>query len=335
MPEIGVGVMIFAGMEHMWLTIIRRLKGSSSSQEEVDLPMQQEAERIWKAAGRYKDQAFQPDVDAGWARFKNRMQEEKEGRRTKIRFLPLASAAAGLLLLTAFAVWRFETRRLAPEWTVWSAQKTPLEKMLLPDGSAVWLNRNSELRFVANFGNKGPRKLFLRGEAFFEVTPVPGRPFIVQTDQAQVEVLGTRFNLRAYPKDQATEVEVERGKVALLDPQSGQRLILEKNMRGWVHPGTGNGTAPVSLPETQLWRTGVLACRGLTLGRIKTLLEQHHVATVEFSDLRLANCRVTGTIQTGQIESSLGLLCQAAGLTFHPTEAGGNTFRISGVPCKE
>ena len=70
MPEIGVGVMIFAGMEHMWLTIIRRLKGSSSSQEEVDLPMQQEAERIWKAAGTYKDQAFKPDVEAGWARFK-------------------------------------------------------------------------------------------------------------------------------------------------------------------------------------------------------------------------------------------------------------------------
>lgn len=335
MPEIGVGVMIFAGMEHMWLTIIRRLKGSSSSQEDADFPLQQEAERIWKAAGSYKDQAFQPDVEAGWARFKDRMQEDKTGRRTRIRFLPLASAAAGLLLLTAFAVWRFDALRPAPEWTVLSAQEMPLEKVPLPDGSAVWLNRNSQLRFVTDLGKKGPRKLYLRGEAFFEVASVQGRPFTVQTAQAQVEVLGTRFNLRAYPTDNATEVEVEHGKVALMDPRTGQRLILGKNMRGWVRPGVDNGSAPVSLPEAQFWRTGVLTCRGTTLGRIKTLLEQHDFATVEFSDLRLANCRVTGAIQTRQIESSLSLLCQAAGLTLRSAEDGGNTFRISGVPCKE
>ncbi|MBK7475529.1 MAG: FecR domain-containing protein [Haliscomenobacter sp.] len=337
MPEIGVGVMIFASMEHMWLTIIRRLKGSSSSREGAQTPLELEAERLWKAAGSYKEQAFQPDVAAGWARFKESMEAEKETGRLRqganVRFLRLASAAAGLLLLIAFAVWRFAAPSQAPEWTLLSAQEAPLEKVLLPDGSEVWLNRNSQLRYRTDLGEKKPRELFLRGEAFFEVAPIQGRPFTVQTAHAQVAVLGTRFNLRAYPKDKATEVEVEHGKVALLDHQSGQRLILGKNMRGWVRPGQGNGSAPVSLPEAQLWRTGVLTCRGTTLGRIKTLLEQQELANVEFSDLRLANCRVTGAIQARQIESSLGLLCQAAGLSLRAVE--GNTFQISGVPCKE
>ncbi len=339
MPEIGVGLMIFAGMEHIWLTIIRRLKGSPSSREDAAGPFYDDAERIWKAAGRYKEQAFQPDVDAGWARFKDRLAEEKEAvrfrKKAKLRFLRNASVAAGFLLLTAVSVWRFAVPPQAQKWAQLSAQEAPLEKRILPDGSAVWLNRNSQLRYPASFGKKGPRKLFLRGEAFFEVVHIPGRPFTVQTTLAQVEVLGTRFNLRAYPEDQATEVEVEQGKVALTGHQSGQRLVLLKNMRGWVRLGNDSGSASVSLPEAQVWRTGTLACRGTDLGRIKTLLEQYGLAAIEFSDPRLANCRVTGNIQTMEMESTLALMCQAAGLTLRSAGGESNTFRISGVPCKD
>src|SRR5660398_29209 len=73
--------------------------------------------------------------------------------------------------------------------------------MVLPDSSLVFLNSGSEITFNNNF-KKGERQVSLVGEAYFSVTKDPENPFRIKTSEIEVEVLGTEFNLKAYPDEQ-------------------------------------------------------------------------------------------------------------------------------------
>ncbi len=95
---------------------------------------------------------------------------------------------------------------------------TPLggeSKILLPDGSVAWLNAKSELKYSISFG-KNDRKLYLSGEAYFEVSKNKELPFIVSTEDMEVTATGTVFNVRAYLEDDQTEVQLIEGGVDVL-----------------------------------------------------------------------------------------------------------------------
>ena len=91
------------------------------------------------------------------------------------------------------------------------ASKTQIQ---LPDGSTVWLNASSNLTYDKDFG-KDLREVNLVGEAFFNVTKDPAHPFIIHTKVIDVKVLGTEFNVRAYPNDSYTETSLIRGRVEI------------------------------------------------------------------------------------------------------------------------
>ncbi len=95
---------------------------------------------------------------------------------------------------------------------VFSSNSQTLNEYVLPDGSVVTLNSNSELKFPKHFKDN-VREVTLVGEAFFNVKPNPEKPFIIYAGNAQVKVLGTSFNVCAYPKTETVEVVVTTGKV--------------------------------------------------------------------------------------------------------------------------
>ena len=83
-------------------------------------------------------------------------------------------------------------------------------RLVLPDGSRVWLNAESSLSYPGSFGGRERREVTLQGEAYFEVAPDSLHPFVVETAALQTQVLGTSFNVRAYsPED--TRVTLLRG----------------------------------------------------------------------------------------------------------------------------
>lgn len=98
------------------------------------------------------------------------------------------------------------------------------KKLFLSDNTEVFLNSDSEIRFPVKFG-KGKRDVFLRGEAFFVVTKDASRPFVVNAnDKMSVEVLGTQFNLQAYPDDAFVETTLNEGAVRVFNGKQGVRL---------------------------------------------------------------------------------------------------------------
>src|SRR5690606_37784645 len=106
----------------------------------------------------------------------------------------------------------------------------------LSDGTQVHLNAGSSIKYPITFLPKEQRQVFLTGEAFFEVAHDPNVPFIVNTQQLDVKVYGTTFNITNYPEDESSEVVLLEGSVSLMDEGSvgvaRDEVFLEPGFKG-------------------------------------------------------------------------------------------------------
>lgn len=134
-------------------------------------------------------------------------------------------------------------------------------QVVLPDGSKVWLNAASSLRFPTQFTGR-ERTVELTGEAYFEVAHQASMPFKVQVAPLQVEVIGTHFDIEAYPDEPERKVTLLQGAVkatagneqALLQP--GQQARLDGN-----GPGALRVVAPVYTEDVMAWKNGLFRFR--------------------------------------------------------------------------
>jgi len=105
-----------------------------------------------------------------------------------------------------------------------TTQRGTRQQIRLPDGTNVWLNANSKLKFPAEF-SKTVRSVTLTGEGYFEVAKDPAKPFTVRSRQQDVEVLGTQFNISAYDDEKSVKTTLIEGSVKLSDGKASKKLI--------------------------------------------------------------------------------------------------------------
>lgn len=118
----------------------------------------------------------------------------------------------------------------------------------LPDGTQVWLNAASSMKFPVSFKSSKQRKVELKGEAYFEVAHLKKQPFVVKTDRQEVEVLGTHFDVKSYPDEQHTKTTLLEGLVRL-----NKGVLLKPGQQGL---STGNSLAvrQVNVEEELDWK---------------------------------------------------------------------------------
>ena len=97
----------------------------------------------------------------------------------------------------------------------------------LPDGSKVWLNSGSSLKYDKQFG-KELREVVLSGEAFFDVVRNAEKPFIIHTTNMDIKVLGTRFNVKSYANDKQSEASLIHGSIEVFIKKEGLKKILSE-----------------------------------------------------------------------------------------------------------
>lgn len=164
-----------------------------------------------------------------------------------IAFLWTKIAAAILLplLISLGSYLYFSSKyKVASEEFVVMAESGHKTKILLPDGTHVWLNSDSWLSYSSDF-NQGNRIVKLKGEAFFDVTNNTGNCFIVETEKINIVVHGTAFNVSAYEDDATINVSLLRGRVRLESCYDNRLLtelkpnqsasVLKENMKWVVH----------------------------------------------------------------------------------------------------
>ena len=115
--------------------------------------------------------------------------------------------------------------------TVLLAAEGSIGKYTLPDGTRLWLNGGSTLTYNSDFDDSAERRVSIDGEAYFEVTRNPRRPFIVEMESMDVKVLGTSFSTRSYPYSGAEDVILLSGKVELNSPLLPDALIMRPDQK--------------------------------------------------------------------------------------------------------
>ena len=119
--------------------------------------------------------------------------------------------------LTVLDCKRMTATRLLPSSShhLISVPNTVVYNVILTDGTNVTINSGSSLKYQSNFLNNKNRKVYLKGEAFFDVTKNKNAPFIVTTKKLNIKVLGTKFNVSSYNNDKNTSVVLEEGSVSI------------------------------------------------------------------------------------------------------------------------
>lgn len=210
----------------------------------------------------------------------------------------------------------------------------PLSRYItLPDGSHVLLQANSKLDYPASFD--GPvREVTLQGEAFFDVAHNPSQPFIIHSGKIRTTVLGTAFNIKAWPNDQVVTVTVTRGKVKV-EKESNLLGILTPNQQ--ISFNTQNESSKQSLVDTTQvisWKKEEYVMDNFTLDEAITELQVRYGIIIKVVDSHPApaDCRFTTSFrQDESLEYVMNVICKLYGATWKQ-EAG--TIIIENARCK-
>ena len=176
--------------------------------------------------------------------------------------------------------------------------------LILPDSSKVWLNSGSTLKFNNDFRKK-KRELFLNGEAYFSVKKDVNRPFRVKTKDSEVEVLGTQFNLKAYPEEKEVCATLISGKIKFTNESKqtvlipDQKLVFNKETKE-----TQVYKLSDSYPEFE-WKDGRLVFRNESLKSLELKLERWFDVDISFADDDVQNRRFTGILERESILEAL------------------------------
>lgn len=210
------------------------------------------------------------------------------------RWYAVAASLAGLLAIATYFLIQSVTT------VTYRTAYGETQRVLLPDSSVVTLNGNSSVRFASEWK---AREVHLEGEAFFEVRKQPVGPrqkFLVHTQQLDVEVLGTTFNV-AQRRDH-TQVVLRSGKVRLNTP-AGEELLMEPGELAELSETQNNlRKRSVDITPHLAWRDQELIFRQTRLAEIARELEDTYGLDVTFADQSLAEKKLTGTFAADRLE---------------------------------
>lgn len=233
---------------------------------------------------------------------------EKDGRkpfRSKALKYCIAAAAAAALFLTGAATSELVTgKRLE---TVLMASSENISSYTLPDGSKVWLNKNSWLTYNQRFG-KRTRQVALKGEGYFEVNRDERRPFIVKMqNNLDIKVLGTTFNACNYPSLNKAEVILRSGSVQVSDNGRNEYVILKPNQKFTWNEGTAE-ISSVNAMNCCRWFEHRLVFDNVKLKDILENLSHKYQTEISLNVGNLADKHMSMTIRDESVEDILDIL---------------------------
>ena len=238
-------------------------------------------------------------------------------RHWRLRLARPAQMAVILLLLASVLGGVFYHTRPAPALT-YCVYRTPAgqpQRLRLADGSVVTLAPQSQLRYPAQFG-AGSREVYLEGEAFFEVSKDPKRPFRVHSGAWVTQVLGTKFNVSAVPGASQLAVSLVEGKVQVTDKQDKYLLTPGQQLRAERATGRIYRQA-FDRHQVLAWRSNQLIFNNEKLADAAIQLERRYGVKLVFADSATAEVRLWATFDNEPLPRVLDALRLAGGLSYH------------------
>ena len=281
------------------------------------------------------------DAGPAWSDMQKRIHNvpvSRPGRRHEVVWWRLAACL--LLLMIAgggFLAWRghHDIRPASvPLLEANTVETTSSERRLivLADGSKVWINGGSKIVEAHDF-NEETRKVTLYGEAFFDIRRDESRPFIIASGRVKTTVLGTAFNIRAFPDESEVTVTVARGKVMVeAENQKGGTVSADQQITMNLESEEVISN-PVNVAEVTQWINDDLILHEVTLDEVEEMLEEYYSVDIVFDDARLKECRFTSTFfKNARLEDVLAAVCLVNNASF---EVQNKLITIYGDGCPD
>jgi ferric-dicitrate binding protein FerR (iron transport regulator) len=314
-----------------------------------------ELRKIWYASSQlsYKGK----DADRAWAKLSDILEDNEIRPMPKpvlrVPVFILYRVAAAVLLLgilgigSVFVFWHPNSKSDSAYFEA-LAPKGSRSVITLADGSIVWLNSGTKLRYQRNFGQEN-RDLYLEGEAYFVVAENKQVPFIVKTPDISVTATGTAFNVKAYMEENVVETTLEKGEVRIETlnksknkPESitvilkpNQKAVFVKTSKNFSvnQPQQKNETVSNasdvkkkimalsidSIVDTKLstsWKDNRWIFRSEKLINLRPILERRYDISIIFRDSVLTSYKFTGTIKEESLEQVLKAICLASPIRY-------------------
>lgn len=188
-----------------------------------------------------------------------------------------------------------ETNQISPKnINTITTSKGGQYQIILPDGSHVWLNALSSLKFPPSFSGK-KREVELKGEGYFEVAKNKVHPFKVLTEDQEVEVLGTHFNINSYEDEPTTETTLLEGSVRILQLKGNKSALLKPGQQSNLK---GNGIIQVNRVKTEnviAWKNGLFQFENSDIKNVIRQLARWYDVDFEFKG-PIPNIKLWGEI---------------------------------------
>lgn len=253
--------------------------------------------------------------------------KENRKRNTVVRKISRwYSAAAAILLiplLIAGGIWLTKTRdaeTVVAESQVTSTIYAPMGSRIsfsLPDGTQGWLNSGSSLEYNIPFNSN--RDVTLTGEALLEVAQDNAHPFTVNAGNSKVTVLGTKFNMNAYPEDNYIEVVLEEGKVQFDVPGINEPVTMKLHER-LVYNKDGIDIRTTDVEKYTAWIEGKLVFRGDPMPEVARRIERWYNVDVELVDKNLEKYVIRGTFEDDSLEEVMKYLSMTSPISYRIIE---------------
>lgn len=349
--------------ENIWFLMSRNLSGEATPEEQASLmeALQQQPalmqqyellQRLWKP-----DQAAGTEEVA--TRINNILQrsaQETAAQEEEQQPLPPVPRTARLLRLTrwaaaiagiSLAVWSWSAlnNNTPKEENEVIAKKGSKTRMLLPDGSTVWLNAGSGITYDPGFTGD-TREVTLQGEAYFDVVKMSGKPFIVHAGDIDIRVLGTAFNVKSYVEEPTVEttlihglVQITRttdtkGQTKTIYLHPNQKIVLPKNI---TMSASETSTAPLQPAAVMTkdadiveldsnlkaeerfetaWMYNRLEFRGDRFDELAKKLERWYNINIHFEEEQARKLVFNGSLETETVQEAFKALATAVPFRF-------------------
>lgn len=198
----------------------------------------------------------------------------------------------------------------SPAYNTLYVPKAAQFKVVLPDGTKVWLNAASVLKYPVSFAGQPTREVYLSGEGYFEATHNSRQPFIVKSDQQEVKILGTHFNINAYPDNALVKTTLLEGSLQVKSLLSHDSCILVPGRQAVL--GQGMKVQDANPEDVTDWKDGYFIFDREYLDDILTRVSRwYNVDIIYKSDVR--KVRLDGIISRNTHISEVLALLQSAG----------------------
>lgn len=242
-------------------------------------------------------------------------------RRFQIGRSILKYAAVFLLTIGLVELWHYQRSNIDPvQYNCMMVARGEQSRIVLSDSTVVWLASDSRLEFPDHFG-KEERKVLLAGKAYFKVAHNKDVPFIVKTQDAQVKVLGTEFNIQAYPNEPVIETSLIKGCVDIRFFGGNKTKARGKIMR----PGekicfnkANNRFVSTAFDAHQelSWREGRLSFRDESFLHISRRLERFYDVHITFENEKIKDYRYSGDFDEESIQEALEAISKITPFNF-------------------